>query len=265
MLISDLYTEFMKQTFNDSKGVNYTPYVFMLYLKEKRYELINETIKDLCIYTFRFYIDNLQLAKQNSSVIISNIENNFPKDLKPYIIEQLNIWMKNGNGVLLTDGNFLMLNQKFPLLSKQDLFLLDKVIDSISLKHFKTILSYSCQIEKVINNIDFLKCSYEDYKNEINKTRFINRAYEYLNYCACCEECDKKLLQPIHLNFFEGLDDPTNSIVLCDKHAKMYFENKFRFSKSGKIIIYNQDCDLDKRMHLNVNLTKIKNYYLLEK
>ena len=37
MTISDYYSELMKQSFNDSVGINYTPYAIMLYLKENKY------------------------------------------------------------------------------------------------------------------------------------------------------------------------------------------------------------------------------------
>lgn len=262
MTVSDFYAELMKQTFSDSIGVNYTPYVIMLYLKKKRYNLKNDPIDNLCRYVYRFYSDNKSLAIENSNVLITNIEHYYPNDLKQYILEQMNNWMKNGNGVLITDGTFLMINPNFIELTEKDIVMLDKVVDSLSFRNFKKVLNYSSDIDSKICDIDISKCTYETYKKEIEKTKFVKRAFEDINYCACCDESDLKKLQAIHLKFTEGLDDPLNSIVLCNEHAKMYFEGKFRFSKSGKIIIYEENCDLDKRMHLNNKLTKIKNYYL---
>lgn len=64
------------------------------------------------------------------------------------------------------------------------------------------------------------------------------------------------------MDFEKGLDDPLNSIVLCKEHAKLYYENKFRFLKTGKIIIYENCVELDKRMHLSNKLTLSKKIYL---
>ena len=47
MTISDYYSELMKQSFNDSVGINYTPYAIMLYLKENKYFIKNEPLDSL--------------------------------------------------------------------------------------------------------------------------------------------------------------------------------------------------------------------------
>ena len=254
----------MKQSFNDSVGINYTPYAIMLYLKEKEYSLPKEPLDNLCRYIFRFYSDNLVLAKENSNVLISNINHYYYSDLKDYLLDQLNTWMKNGNNVLLTDGSFLMINPELSPLLEKEIVMVDKIIDSLSIRNFKRVIHYSPKIQIDEDKINYKTCSYETYKNEINKTNFVRRAFEDMNYCACCEEVDPKLLQSIHLNLTNNLDDPLNSIVLCDQHAKIYYENRFRFSKTGKIIIYDKTCGLDRRMHLNSKLTKAKNKYLEE-
>lgn len=264
MTISDLYSELMKQSFNDSVGFNYTPYAIMLYLKEKRYILLKDPLDNLCRYIYRFYSDNLALAKENSSVLISNINHYYSSDIKDYLLEQLSTWMKNGNNVLLTDGTFLILNPELSSLSEKDKIMLDKIIDLLSVRNFKRIISYSPNIEKEICNINHSMCSYETYKIQIAKTKFVRRAFEDMNYCACCEEINPKSLQAIHLNLLKELDDPLNSIVLCDEHAKMYYAGKFRFSKTGKIIIYENSYSLDKRMHLNSKLVKMKNKFLVD-
>lgn len=264
MTISDFYSELMKQSFNDSAGTNYTPYIIMLYLKENRYYIKNDPLDNLCRFIYRFYADNKDYSKKNSSVLISNITHYYSSDLKQYVIEQLNIWINNGNEVLLTDGTFLMINPYMPVLSDKEILMLDKIIDSLSVRNFKKLISYSTLIEDKILSIDYPNLSFEEYCNLVNSTKFKKRAFEDMNYCACCEEINIDNLQAIHLDFIKELDNPLNSIVLCKEHAKLYYEGKFRFSKTGKIIIYDESYDLDKRMHLNKKLTISKNKYLIE-
>lgn len=264
MTISDYYSELMKQSFNDSVGINYTPYVIMLYLKENKYFIKNEPLDKLCRFVYRFYADNYEYSKQNSSVLISNISHYYVSDLKEYVIEQLKTWMKNGNEVLLTDGTFLTINPSMSLLSEKDVLTLDKIVDSLSIRNFKKIISYSNSIEQEILNVNYGDLSFEDYCEIVNKTKFKKRAFEDINYCACCEETNLNHLQAMHLNFSFGLNDPENSIVLCKSHARLYYEGYFRFSKTGRIIIYRNSIDLDKRMHLNNKLTVSKNKYMEE-
>lgn len=264
MTISDYYSELMKQSFNDSVGINYTPYAIMLYLKENKYFIKNETLDSLCRFIYRFYADNPEYSKKNSSVLISNISHYYPSDLKEYVIEQLKTWMKNGNEVLLTDGTFLTINPAMCLLSDKEIQMLNKIVDSLSVRNFRKIISYSTLIEKEILNINYDRLSFDEYCEIVNKTKFKKRAFEDINYCACCEETNLNNLQAIHLNFAKSLADPENSIVLCKNHARLYYEGCFRFSKTGRIIIYKNCFDLDKRMHLNKKLTISKNKYMEE-
>lgn len=236
----------------------------MLYLKENKYFIKNEPLDKLCRFVYRFYADNYEYSKQNSSVLISNISHYYVSDLKEYVIEQLKTWMKNGNEVLLTDGTFLTINPSMSLLSEKDVLTLDKIVDSLSIRNFKKIISYSTSIEQEILNVNYGDLSFEDYCEIVNKTKFKKRAFEDINYCACCEETNLNHLQAMHLNFSFGLNDPENSIVLCKSHARLYYEGYFRFSKTGRIIIYRNSIDLDKRMHLNNKLTVSKNKYMEE-
>ena len=264
MTISDYYSELMKQSFNDSVGINYTPYDIMLYLKENKYFIKNEPLDSLCRFIYRFYADNPEYSKKNSSVLISNISHYYASDLKEYVIEQLKTWMKNGNEVLLTDGTFLTINPTMSSLEDKEILMLDKIVDSLSVRNFKKVILYSSLIEKEILKINHDNLSFDDYCEIVNKTKFKKRAFEDINYCACCEEINLNNLQAIHLDFSKGLDDPENSIVLCKSHARLYYEGYFRFSKTGRIIIYRNSIDLDKRMHLNNKLTVSKNKYMEE-
>lgn len=142
--------------------------------------------------------------------------------------------------------------------------MLDKVIDSLSIRNFKKIITYTTLIESKILAIAYPNLSFEDYCNLVNSTKFKKRAFEDINYCACCEEININNLQAIHLDFTKELDNPMNSIILCKENARLYYDGKFEFSKTGKIIIYNKTYDLDKRMHMNKKLAIDKNKFLVE-
>ncbi len=262
MTISDYYSELMKQSFNDSVGINYTPYAIMLFLKENKYVFDKLPIEKLCRFIYRFYADNEQFSKMNSSVLISNIDHYYAIDLKEYLVEQLNTWMKNGNGVLLTDGTYVYISSAIAVLELNDFAVLDKIINSLSLRNFKEIVDYSTKIENEINNINVQEITFEKYCAFVNSTKFKKRAFEDMNYCACCEEIDQRKLQTIHLDLKHDLDNPQNSIVLCYEHAKMYYSNYFRFNKNGRIIIKIENQELDKRMHLNSKLVNSKKDFL---
>lgn len=83
-----------------------------------------------------------------------------------------------------------------------------------------------------------------------------------LDYCVCCEETERSLLQPVHINRKLSQWDSNNSLVLCKEHARLYFDGYFRFNKAGKILIYKQHPLLDKRMHLSHRILKLKLPYL---
>ena len=262
MTISDYYSELMKQSFNDSVGINYTPYAIMLFLKENNYVFDKLPIEKLCRFVYRFYADNSEFSKKNSSVLISNIDHYYVSDIKEYLIEQLNTWMKNGNEVLLTDGTFVYVNPALVELESKDIAMLNKIINSLSLRNFKEVIDYSTKIENKINSINVHQVTFDEYCELVNSTKFNKRAFEDMNYCACCEEIDPRKLQSIHLNLKHHLDDPQNSIVLCYEHAKMYYANYFRFNKNGRIIIKKENQSLDRRMHLNANLVNRKKEFM---
>jgi hypothetical protein len=129
----------------------------MLFLKENNYVFDKLPIEKLCRFVYRFYADNSEFSKKNSSVLISNIDHYYASDIKEYLIEQLNTWMKNGNEVLLTDGTFVYVNPALVELESKDIAMLNKIINSLSLRNFKEVIDYSTKIENKINSIIYIK------------------------------------------------------------------------------------------------------------
>lgn len=79
------------------------------------------------------------------------------------------------------------------------------------------------------------------------------------------DEINPDLLTAVNIDLSDNLTDENNSLVLCDTHARKYFEKEFVFLKSGKIKINRKSGTLDERMHLARNLVILKKKYLFEK
>ncbi len=265
MTITDYFSEFMKQNFNDSLGVNYTPFSFMLFLKENDYYFTNKRVEDLSRYVFRFYIDNLQLSKQNSNVLISNIEHYSVNDIKPYVIEQLKIWMKNGSGIVLFDGDNVYINEEFSGITDNDKKMLNKIIENMCIRNFSKSIDYCSSISTDMYDIKKYIGNFEDYTSYINKTRYIKRAYEDFDYCVCCEETNRLYLQPVHIDITSDLFDPNNSLIFCKEHARLYYDGYFLFDQFGKIIINRKHQLLDSRMHLSQKVLQTKKVFIYKK
>lgn len=261
MTISDYYSELMKQSYNDSLGINYTPVAIMSFLRENNYIIKTQPVINLCKYIYRFYADNPHFAKKNSNIIVSNISHYYVKDLKEYSIEQLRIWIKNGNSVLQCNGESIYTNPEMQL-SISDITMLNKVVESLCIRNFGFAINYVSTIESTIKNVNPNTMSFQQYCSIVNSTSFAKRAFESINYCPCCEETDVKELQAIHLDLSKDYDNPDNSIIFCKSHAQLYYDNMFCFNPFGKIIIKKAHPLLDKRMHLSIEYVKDKKIYL---
>ena len=116
--------------------------------------------------------------------------------------------------------------------------------------------------EGLSEKIFYGNTDFDVYCDVINSTRFSKRAFEDLNYCPCCEETNLSKLQAMHLDFSREINNTTNSIVLCKDHAWLYYNNYFRFSKSGRVVIKREHPLLDARMHLNLTTSMVKREFL---
>ena len=131
----------------------------------------------------------------------------------------------------------------------------------VSIKNLKESLSFTDEIEDSFVITD----NYELYQKSIIESKFKNRVMENCKYCVCCDEINPDLLTAVHIDLSDNLTDENNSLVLCDTHARKYFEKEFVFLKSGKIKINRKSGTLDERMHLARNLVILKKKYLFEK
>lgn len=259
--ISKYCNEFINQPLTDAFGTNYTSYAIMLFIKNNDFYFCKKRINDLYKFVFRFYVDNCAHIEKNK-IVLSKFTNRDYISIKEHIDTILSIWIKFGKDVLQIKDDYLNINSLYIEISKDDKQLLLEVIKAISNKIFGKIIFYDNKIDESINRINVDKLNFESYCNLINNTNFFKNVYEEIDYCVCCDECDKTKLQPTHIDFHNHLDNPNNSYMFCKEHARMYYENKFIFDKRGRIIIKKQESKLDKRMHLDMEIVKNKKEFL---
>ena len=251
MGLSDYCAELMKQDFNDVNGKNYVKAIFMIYLRSHNYE-IDTDVSEVAKFIYRFYIDQPDIASKSSNLIIRGLRNYNYFDIVPYLNEILESWVKQGSGVISYDGTRVKTNIDAGLDVSQ-IDILNSVVNAVFEQHFNDIIKYDPSInnELVPAQEYYNAGELEKYLEALNKSRFRNRAFEKINYCACCDDADYSALKALHINPHISFNDPDNSIVFCDKHAKLYLNGYFRFLKNGKIRIDKYDSDLDDRMHLS--------------
>lgn len=249
--LSDYCAELMKQDFNDVNGKNYVKAAFMIYLKYHNY-VIDADINDLAKFVFRFYIDQPEIASKSSNLIIRGLRNYNYFDIVPYLNEILESWVRQGSGVISFDGIKVKTEIEADL-DEDQIEILNNVSNAVFEQHFNDIVKYNPSIndeiapaQELINDGNF-----DEYINVLNNGRFRNRAFEKINYCACCDDSDYSKLKALHINPHVSFYDSDNSIVLCDDHARLYLNKAFRFLKNGKIDIRENNELLDPRMHLS--------------
>ena len=248
--LSDYCAELMRQDFSDVSGKNYVKAAFMIFLKSHNY-IIDTDINTLSKFIYRFYIDQPDIAAKSSNLIIRGLRNYNYFDLIPYLNEILDSWTKQGCGVISYDGTNVKAN--IALLDNEQVRILNDVTNAVFEQHFNDVIKYNPSIDEelVLAQKSFIHGDMDTYIKILNDGRFRNRAFEKINYCACCDDADYASLRALHINPCKSFYDPDNSIVLCEQHAKLYLSGNFRFSKSGKIILLKNNELLDKRMHLS--------------
>ena len=251
MGLSDYCAELMKQDFNDVNGKNYVKAIFMIFLKSHNYE-IDTDISEVAKFIYRFYIDQPDIASKSSSLIIRGLRNYNYFDIVPYLNEILESWVKQGSGVISYDGTRVKTNVDTKLDASQ-VEILNSVTNAVFEQHFNDIIKYDPNIDNELTQAQeyYRAGDLNKYLEELNKSRFRNRAFEKINYCACCDDANYSNLKALHINPEVSFCDPDNSIVLCDDHANLYLQKYFRFYRNGKIDIIKDNEILDKRMHLS--------------
>lgn len=246
--------EVMSQNVDASIGEDYTRLALnFIFIKENIFE--NKIyLKRIVEFIYRFYIDNYDLAKINPSPLIKNINHYKPDDLYNYCYEQLMIW-KNERKSLLS------FNKEYVELSS----VIDNNTDFINKYKFITKMMFIKFLKKELwydDDIKFNKkenFNIDQYLVYMKSSKERNRMFEEINYCPLCEETNHKKLNAIHIVPYdkctqEEMGDKNNMMLLCDEHCKEYLEGKFEFLDNGYIKILEPSFNLDKRMHLGIEL-----------
>ncbi len=247
---SDYCTELMRQDFSDVYGKNYAKVAIMLYLKYHSFQ-VETSVADVAKFVYRFFIDQPKIAAGSSNLIIKGLRNYTYHDLVPYVNEILLSWIAQGCGVLTLKDD--KITTSCVELSNNDIEILNSVVDVVLESRLDVNLKYNPDISPELKESEtYVKNNdYGNYIKSLNVTRFRNRAFERIRYCACCDECDQAKLYALHINPEIDFTDVNNSIVLCEEHTDMYMKGMFKFYRNGKIKIISPNESLDPRMHLS--------------
>lgn len=244
------YQEIMTQKFSAFPNKNLIKLIIVYSLlnngKLNGKTLKNETLE----YIYRFYIDNTEEAKYNPSLLIRNIHKYGLDDIIPVLDEALFSWKDDfPDGCLNYDKNYIYLDIE-NVDSDPTLFTMTKkILDMLYTKYAKEEFDYNPNFN---NDSDFNS----DDLSIFGSSRFRNRCLEDIQYCPLCEESDLSKLLAVRIldksKCSNGdLTDKNNGIILCENHAKLYKEKKFKFNARGYLIINENNDLLDYRMHLS--------------
>lgn len=246
--------EVMSQNVDASIGEDYTRLAFnFLFIKD---DIFNNKIylKRIDEFVYRFYIDNDNLAKVNPSPLIRNIKHYKPDDLYNYCYEQLLIWKKDKKSLLSCNKEFVEISSEID--NNNEFKNKYKFVTKMMfIKFLKKEIWYDDDIESKLDE----NFNIEQYLSYMKDSRERNRMFEEINYCPLCEETDEKKLNTIHIESYNKckkneLVDKNNMLLLCDEHCKEYLDNRFQFLDNGYIKIIEPNSNLDKRMHLGIEL-----------
>lgn len=248
--------EVMSQNVDASIGQDYTRLALnFLFIKDDIFK--NKIyLRRIAEFIYRFYIDNANLAEVNPSPLIKNIKHYKPDDLYNYCYEQLLIWKKDKKSLLSCNKEYAEISYEYETDNNNEFKNKYKFVTKMMfIKFLKREIWYDDDIESKIDE----NFNINQYLSYMKDSRERNRMFEEINYCPLCEETDEKSLNAIHIVEYnkcgkDELVNKNNMLLLCDEHCKEYLENKFKFLNNGYIKILEPNLNLDKRMHLGIEL-----------
>jgi len=265
-----VYSDVMKQNYNDSTKVNLIKFGLLFFLKESNFYIEKIKISKVARYVYRFLIDNDFDSNLTSNVLVKNIARYRPEDLIYHVENEVLNWIKLSNSFLqYKDSELFSINQN--RLTNDQMHKIDKVVDIICIKHFNKKIEYSENVCNDFRAIKYVNGKFisvdRNEKIDINKTRVRNRAIENTKYCELCDKNDISDLKFVYIhNIFDDLNDlcdANNTLVLCEEHFRLYNSNFFRLDEFGKINVFKEHHSLDSRMRISKhNLTPQKLNYL---
>src|SRR5690554_3833599 len=211
-MFSKLTTEIMKQNYNEINVPDVFKISLLIFMKEKNFQFKNIHITQLEKHAYRLTVDNFDMIGLNSTnIIVNNILKYDPKDLRPFVLSTINEWIKEGNGILLFEGEYLSSN--VDILSDEEISTLNHLSTTIVKKMYNSNIVRD-KLEKDIQetlNSGTLKFDTLEYYKELNKTVYKSRSLENHKYCFCCNNDKLEDLYGVPINIFndeelKGLD-----------------------------------------------------------
>ncbi|MDD3138808.1 MAG: hypothetical protein PHX08_07535 [Lachnospiraceae bacterium] len=254
--------DIMSQKFTNGTFVNPTRLIMLTAF------LRGETISNRYLrsevleFVYRTYIDNLEIARRNSNLMVRNIGKYGLSDISGVLDEALYDWKSDAvNSVLGYDSKWIYLD-----IDPENLNLVTastSVLKMLYSKYFKISILEPKELmeDDISNDMDL---------NMFGKGLFRNRVLEDMQYCPLCEETNLDNLFAVHIipnNLCDSIEerkDKANGILLCREHAEAYISKQFVFSAMGFV----EDVKTDKvntKMHLSFAVKTQKRKKMLDK
>ena len=248
MKFNDWVAEIMSIKIHNARYRDFSKLLLIFYLADN--QKINSLVKytDYNIFLYRFYSDNPVVSSCNPNTIIRNINKFNLKDT--YEITK-NTVSQNAASYKWSCINVF-----------RDGFSVE--LEDFDEKYYKDI--------KMISNMIYKQATWNDYNyvedipnfydineydiEKINETIIINRVFEKINYCVCCDSDED--LKVINIsNDMKYLHNPENYVTVCKKHYDLFMNWFYVFGENGKITILKDSPELNKNMHISNSLLKI--------
>ncbi|MBO4515941.1 hypothetical protein J5751_00455 [bacterium] len=247
--MKELCNRIMKLSTDLPFGIDYTPIVLAIFLKEHHYDnSINYLIEDFTNYVFRFYCDLAFPREHHYVKKINKIFHYQPIDFVDYCTGILQYVSEHTGLIYLTNTSFSICD----CYNKKDLDskLLDNIVKILVTKYINSDCSnYNSEIsdsDLALNKYDF-------------GTRIFNRALELNNRCFICDETNFHNLEAVELSHCKGYQT-YNYLLLCHNHAEEYKGNQLIIRKNG----YAYYADKRLFQHLEIGILKKIRVFLPE-
>lgn len=218
------------------------------------------TLREISEFVYRYFISNIEIAKNNLNFVIRNISKYGIDDIVPHVLSSLRNWIREQkNDSISISGDFVTINlDNYGMDAAETIKI---VCNTLYRKYYKRVL---------VAITDYSKFSLINDRNveEFGKSELMKLIFEDLQYCPLCEETKQDNLYVVHILFNDESDDITTSydknnlLLMCEQEATDYVNGRFYFNEFGRVI--NKGSFLvDKSMRLSQKiLTKERKVYL---
>lgn len=218
------------------------------------------TIREISQYVYRYFISNIDIAKDNLNFVVRNISKYGIDDIIPHVVSTLKSWIREQiNDSITMNGDYVSINLENYNVDYAST--IKVVCKTLYQKYYKRILAPL---------VDYSDFSLIDDRNvdKFGQSKLKMLIFEDMQYCPLCEETNKEKLYAVHILFNDESDDISSSydknnfLLMCKDEATEYVNGRFYFDEFGRVI-NNGSIHVNNSMRISQKLlTKTRKYYL---